>query len=318
MRKLLLALLALALIPSSAFAWGCDGHQIIAMIARAHLTPAVSAEVDKILTADPISAAHNKFCQDTPTDLMAVAAPWADDVKSSTKTFLWHQIDIPITVRSGDYHKWCDPIGPSVNGKDRPGCVINAMEYELNILRDAAQPAAERATALRMIIHFMGDLTQPLHVSDNHDEGGNCTWFRLPFLEKPTNLHAIWDYELITHELQTRKLSETELAALLDDEFSDQGKQWLAGGGNHIEGFAWEAHARGITFVYSLLDPALPMAAPDAGLANKASCDADKKLGQERNVELPQNYIDIARNTVHEQVAKAGYRLAALLNETLK
>lgn len=313
MRKLFLFLIA----ASPAFGWGCDGHQIVALIARTHLTPAVNAVVDKILLASPIPVEHNRFCQDTPTDLMAVSAPWADDVKGSTKTFLWHQIDIPITVRSGDYHQWCDPIGPSVNGKDRPGCIVNAIPYELAILRDPSQSAEARADALRYTIHFLGDLSQPLHVSDNHDEGGNCTSYRLPFLEKPTTLHGIWDYDLITHELKTRKLTEVELAAMLDDEFSGPGSRLMAEKSD-VEAWTWEAHKLAINLVYGLLSPPVHVAPANAGLATKASCDADRARMADTNITINQNYMDLALKTIHQQLATAGYRLAAVLNETLR
>ena len=175
MRTLLPVLMALPLFAGQAFGWGCDGHQMLALIARAHLTPAASAAVDKLFAEAPLTPAHRHFCQDQPTDLMADAAPWADDIKSEDKTFLWHQIDIPMMVDHGDYRQWCERIGPSVNGKDRPGCVINAIEYELGVMRDPIEPAPVRAKALRMLIHLMGDLTQPLHISDNNDQGGSSS-----------------------------------------------------------------------------------------------------------------------------------------------
>jgi hypothetical protein len=316
MRKLLFVLLAFA--PSPAFGWGCDGHQIVAMIARAHLTPAVSAAVDKLLSADPISMAHNRYCQDTPTDLMAVAAPWADDVKSATKTGEWHYIDIPLAVETrADYHKWCEPIGPAADGKDRTGCIVTAIDYEWAILRDAAKPTPERAAALRYLIHFLGDLTQPLHDTDNHDQGGNCTSFRLPFADRPVNLHSIWDSELLTHELKERKLTEVELAAMLDEQFADQGKQWI-GAKTDAEAWAWETHKLAATFAYGLLNPAIPVAPADAGLADKAACDLGKQTVADMNIPIQQNYMDLALNTIHQQIARAGYRLAGLLNETLQ
>jgi hypothetical protein len=317
MRTLLAVLMAMPFCAGSAFGWGCDGHQIVAMIARAHLTPAVSAAVDRILAGAPLAAEHSRFCQDTPTDPMAVAAPWADDVKSSTKTFLWHQIDIPLSVTSGDYRKWCAPIGPSVGGTDRPGCIINAIPFELEILLNPQQSAQTHADALRYLIHFFGDLSQPLHVSDNRDEGGNCTSFRLPFLDKPTTLHGIWDFDLITRELKQKNLSETDLAAMLDEQFADRGKQWLAGKTN-VEAWAWEAHKLAATFAYGLLNPSIPVARPDAGLADKATCDLGRRNVAEMNIAINQNYMDLALSTIHEQLAKAGYRLAGLLNETLR
>ncbi len=59
-----------------------------------------------------------------------------------------------------------------------------------------------RAQALRYVIHFIGDEAQPLHVSDNHDQGGNCTSIRFFAEEKPRNLHSIWDTQLIARALE--------------------------------------------------------------------------------------------------------------------
>jgi nuclease S1 len=316
MRTLLFVPVALLMSASPALGWGCDGHQIVALIAQAHLTPVARAAVEKILAADPISTAHNKFCQDNPLDPMAVAAPWADDVKSSTKTFLWHQIDIPISVDSGDYKKWCDPIGPSVNGKDRPGCIINAVQYEWGILRDEKASAAARGIALRMIIHLMGDLTEPLHVSDNFDEGGNCTTFTVSFLDKPTNLHAIWDYELISREMQQKKITEMTLAEMLDKEFASRYKEW----GErkiYIEGWTWEAHRIGVSQVYGQLKPPLPIQPANAGtVPNRAVCDAGRDKIAAMHIPVEGAYIDNALPVIHEQLAKGGYRLAEVLNDT--
>src|SRR5271157_1467643 len=107
MRTLLAAIAALPLLSASAFGWGCEGHEMVALIARAHLTPQVSAEVDRLLRASPIDPALNRFCKDRPSDLMADSATWADDVKNTEKTGDWHFIDIPRAVTSGDAAKWC-------------------------------------------------------------------------------------------------------------------------------------------------------------------------------------------------------------------
>jgi hypothetical protein len=317
MRTLLFVPMALLISAGTALGWGCDGHQIVALIAQAHLTPAARAAVEKILAADPISTAHNKFCQDNPLDPMAVAAPWADDVKGATKTFLWHQIDIPLSVDSGDYRQWCDPIGPSVDGKDRPGCIINAMQYEWDILRDEKQSAGARGIALRMIIHLMGDLSEPLHIADNADEGGNCTTFTLSFLDKPTNLHSIWDYDLITREMRLKKITEMTLADTLDKEFASRYQEWGTGKID-VEAWAWEAHKLGVSTVYGQLKPPLPLQPPAVGMTTRAMCDAGRAKVAAMHIPVEGAYTDMALPIIHQQLAKAGYRLAEVLNETFK
>src|SRR5215831_15358020 len=149
MRRLIPAIAIFLSSVSRVFGWGCEGHQIVAMIARAHLTPAASAAVDGLLKSNPIDPTLKRFCRDRPADLMADSSTWADDAKNNEKTGNWHYIDIPLTVSGpGPLGAWCPPIGESVDGKDRPGCVTDAIPYEWAILRDASRPVSERATAL--------------------------------------------------------------------------------------------------------------------------------------------------------------------------
>ena len=68
---------------------------MVALIARAHLTPAASISVDQLLRENPIDPALSRFCKDRPSDLMADSATWADDAKTIEKTAEWHFIDIP-------------------------------------------------------------------------------------------------------------------------------------------------------------------------------------------------------------------------------
>jgi hypothetical protein len=199
---------------------------------------------------------------------------------------------------------------------DRPGCIVNAIEYELGTLRDRKKTLSERAVALRYLIHFLGDLSQPLHDTDNHDQGGNCTSFRLPFEDRPSNLHSIWDTGLITHELKTKKLTSMELASMLDEQFAGSGRQ-LLGEKTDVEAWAWEGHKVASNYAYGLLVPEMPIASADAGQADKAACDAERDRMQAMHITLNQNYMDLAMNTIHEQLVRGGYRMAAVLNQAL-
>src|ERR1700688_3061660 len=165
MRIALFLLVALPMLPGSVFGWGCEGHQMVALIARAHLTPAASKAVDQLLRDNPIDPELSRFCTDRPSDLMADAATWADDARTIEKTADWHFIDIPVAVPADPANeqaamKRCKP---AAGGK--PGCIAGAIDYEWAILRDGSQPGPNRARALRYVIHFVGDLSQPLHAS---------------------------------------------------------------------------------------------------------------------------------------------------------
>ena len=313
MRAILFGFLASCLSCGSASAWGCEGHQIVALIARAHLTPEASAAVDQLLQQSPIDPALNRFCKDRPAEPMADAATWADDTKSAEKTGVWHYVDIPLTVSSpgGSLAAWCPAISPSVGGKDRPGCVTNAIEYEWGILRDASRPTAERATALRYIIHFVGDIHQPLHDSDNDDRGGNCTALRFYAEDRPANLHAIWDYKLIEHELTGKKLSQSDLATALDLQFADDWKTWGEKKPDPVS-WAWKGWSLAKQAVYGDLKPSIPLETPNP----QADCDAERDKVAALQISIGDSYFNQTIPIVNEQLAKSGYRLAALLNRT--
>jgi hypothetical protein len=296
----------------SAFAWGCEGHQIVALIARAHLTPAASAAVDRLLRENPIDPALDRFCKDRPADAMADSSTWADDTKRTEKTGVWHYIDIPLTASEhADLAAWCPPIGPSVNGKDRPGCIVNALEYERAILRDTAKPAAERATALRYVIHFAGDIHQPLHDSDNDDSGGNCTSIHFFAEDHPANLHAIWDYKLIQHELTNRKLTQDLLASDLDRQFSAQWPTWGEAKPDPVA-WAWEGWGLAKSVTYGDLKPPIPFVAPNP----QVTCNSERDTVAALKISIGDDYAGQTTPILEKQLAKAGYRLAALLNQT--
>lgn len=287
---------------------------MVALIARAHLTPAVSAAVDVLLKAGPIDPALNRFCKDRPDDLLADAATWADDAKNGEKTSVWHYVDIPRTVTAvTSLDPWCPDIGPSVDGKNRPGCITKAIDYELAILKDGTKPAKDRATALRYIVHFLGDLHQPLHDSDNNDQGGNCTSMQFFGGDKPVNLHSIWDYLLIEHQMEISKLSQPAYAAALDAKFAGRAASVMSAKIDPVA-WAWETHAISESVTYGLLSPQIPKEDPAAGTA----CQAERDKVQALKIAIGDAYFSKSIPVIEEQIAVAGYRLAAVLNATIR
>ena len=319
MRLFLTLFCGLPLLSGSLFGWGCDGHQMVGLIARAHLTPATSAAVDQLLQAYPLDPAAKRYCQNRLEDPMADAASWADDMKSVDKTFTWHFVDIPLGAKQNspgdtDVSRWCEPIGPSVDSKDRPGCVTTAIAYEWSILRDKNQPGAERAKALRYLVHFMGDLSQPLHDSDNHDQGGNCTRIAFFGQEKPENLHGIWDDRLLSRELAAHHATAEQYGAGLDRDF---GKNWQAWGTakTDVNAWAWEGHEISARVTYGTLNPAIPVADPALGQVDRAGCNVGRSAVEALHVTVGDDYMNATMPVIRQQLAKAGYRLAGLLNQ---
>jgi hypothetical protein len=310
-------LAALPMLSGSAFGWGCEGHQMIALIARAHLTPAASTAVDRLLRGSPIDPALNRFCKERPNDPMADSATWADDARNIEKTAEWHFIDIPLAVHADsvpreEAMKWCPSLGDG-----RPGCIVTAIDYEWTILRDGGQSDAARAKALRYLIHFLGDIAQPLHASDNHDRGGNCTSIKFFAEQKPQNLHGIWDYELIARDLQTTKATEPQSAGRLDKNFAGQWADWGEAKPD-VVAWAWESHKLAETVAYADLDPRVPTAAVTAGLADQEACNAERDKVAALHISIGDRYEAQAMPVIREQLARAGYRLAGLLNQTFR
>jgi hypothetical protein len=318
MRIALTLLTALPMLAGSAFGWGCQGHQIVALIARAHLTPAASAAIDRLLRENPIDASLNRFCKDRPEDPMADAATWADDERNVDKTTeRWHFIDIPLAVSAEsvpekDAMKWCPPAGDG-----RPGCIVAALDSQWATLRDANRPAAARAQALRYLIHLVGDEAQPLHASDNHDQGGNCTSIGFFAEQRPRNLHSIWDTQLIARELEADKLTQPRYAGEIDQAFSIQWPEW---GESKMDfsGWAWDSHGIAAKVAYGDLKPRIRIEPATAGEADKEACNLERESVAELGISIGDEYFREAMPVIRGQLAKAGYRLAGLLNQAFQ
>jgi hypothetical protein len=301
MRPILTFLAILPLTTVSAFGWGCEGHQVIALIARAHLTPQASMAVDRLLRENPIDPALNRFCKDRGSDPMADSATWADDARTIEKTAEWHFIDIPLAVHGEgqDAMKWCGA-----------GCIVSAIDREWALLRDSSQPPPVRARALRYLIHFVGDLAQPLHAADNHDRGGNCTEMRFFSEGKPENLHAIWDYKILARDLEAKKATQAQYARALDADFPGSEPRI------NVLAWTWDSHAIAATVAYGDLKPPIPMASATSGTADQAACTAERAAVGALHISIDDDYVNRALPVIREQLAKAGDRLAALLNQT--
>src|ERR1035437_169686 len=96
--------------PSFAWAWGCEGHQVVALLAEKHLNPRALATVKQILNDAPIDSTLNRYCKQGGIDAMADASTWADDIRPQRpKAAPWHYIDIPLGTSHMDITKFCAP-----------------------------------------------------------------------------------------------------------------------------------------------------------------------------------------------------------------
>jgi hypothetical protein len=290
-----------------AMGWWCEGHEAVAIIAGKHMSPAAMAATTKLLKDYP--ALIPRACKDAVTDPMAIASTWADDVKRSEKTSSWHYMDLPLGMKKGDPEEYCAPIGPSVNGGERPGCILSALRSMVNILHSEKESAEEKATALRYLIHLVGDLHQPLHTTANNDQGGNCT--PVQFFDEPkvANLHAVWDGMALNRHLKDTNEKFADFVDRIDQQFAPKRAGWIKNS-PEFDKWAMEGHAIAQKIVYGDLEPKPPVEKYDP----KPECNVERERFGALHITAGDRYEKEAAPVIEEQLAKAGYRLAEILN----
>lgn len=270
-----------------AFAWGDLGHQVTALIAYQHLNAKARTALDVLLASDTDSL--------TPPDF-ASRTTWADRYRTTHReTAPWHFADIEID--SGDLSAACFGFPPLAAGQPASqgpsqDCVINKIDEFTVELSNPQTPAAERLLALKFLIHFIGDMHQPLHSSDHNDKGGNCVGLSPPSPDgQETNLHAYWDVGTV-NVLGT---DAATVAKKLDADISEaQVSDWSKGS---TRSWALEAFELAKRDVYQLNK--LPTCAAPGSVA------------------LSDAYVKAAQADANLQLRRAGIRMALLLNQAL-
>lgn len=262
-----------------ALAWSGLGHRMVGELAQRHLNPVAQAEVAMLLAGEP-----------DPT--LAGVATWADALRAESPalykaTSSWHYINAKGGGCAFDLARDC----PDGN------CVVEAILKQRAILADRSQPLAARRDALKFIVHFVGDIHQPMHAGSHPDRGGNEFQISLRTPIEPeeyarknyvdgvmgTNLHSIWDFYI----------------------FASTGHS-LADYSNRLDALPWPPYPPASQY------DVMPLAW--AG----ESC----RLIDARGLYPPQHtmddaYLDAMRPLAEQRVRQAAWRLAQLLNETL-
>jgi hypothetical protein len=186
---------SIALPIHQAFAWGYEGHEIIPLAAYRFLDPAVREKIAAMLAADQDSLTGHDI---------ANAATWADRHRDSDRrgrgdhyrqTRQRHFVDVELADPNLDTACFGHPpLAPGTAASNGPAqaCVVDKIEQFTTEIADPRTDPAERLAALKFVLHFVGDLHQPLHAADDHDAGGNrkrvvADGFR------PGNLHHFSD-----------------------------------------------------------------------------------------------------------------------------
>lgn len=260
-RRLALALL-LACVPLHALAWGPTGHRIVAALAERGLNA-------------PARAALRPLLARSHADELADVATWADDLRDDRRRrTLWRATSKLHFVNFADATCRYDARRDCADGR----CAVGAIERYAGVLGDRARSVDERAEALRMLVHLVADVHQPLHAGYRRDAGGNRYQVRVEGVAgRGTNLHALWDTPVL---------------------------------GDRRDG--WRARAA------DLGRAPLPATTGDAADWAEESCRATRDTGvYPARHRVDAGYLERARPLAERRLRQAGARLAAVLNHAL-
>jgi hypothetical protein len=282
---------ALWMVCAPVFAWGDQGHQVIGLIAEHYLEPAVRQRVRAMLAGDESGLTTKDIARE---------ATWADKYRDSdrdttkvryNRTRNWHFMNLELDGANLDRACFGRPVlPPGVEASSGPAedCVLDKIDEFSAELENPETGARERLVALQFLLHLVGDLHQPLHAADDHDQGGNRKTASAPGIAANT-LHHLWDVEFVAR----LGGGETEIAQRLIGAITpSQRAKWSAG---KPEDWARETYSVAQSHAYGLLPvPSTP-----------------------GHYELPAAYVTDAIAVTSEQLGKAGVRLALMLNQSL-
>ena len=201
MKKLGFACTLMLIIPYYSMAWGVLGHRVIGEIADHHLSAKARVEIKKILGNESIAMASN----------------WGDFVKSDKSydyLYSWHYINLPSGMGSDQVYEKLK--------NDTAANLYNRIEFLVKELKSKKISKEKKLIYLKLLIHFVGDAHQPMHTGRPEDRGGND--IKLYWFNNPTNLHRIWDEQL----MEFQQLSYTEHTKAIDYTSLSQRQKWQA------------------------------------------------------------------------------------------
>ncbi len=248
-------------LPFGSMAWGLLGHRIVGQIADTYLTKHAKQEIFKILGTESIAMASN----------------WADFIKSDPSlSYLspWHYCDIKGGLNATEFKAFLDT--------DTATDAYTKINFLVRRLKDKNLEQDTKVMYLRLLIHIVGDVHQPLHVGRPEDQGGNkikVLWFDVSY-----NLHSIWDNQLISFQ----QLSYTEYVAAINHTTEAQRKEWQQ---QPLSAWLWDSYQ----------------------LAEKIYADVKQP---DQKLSYKYNYDYLA--PLNLQLLKGGVHLAGLLNDIFK
>ncbi len=257
--RILLLSIAISTISNAASAWwGPTGHRVVGEIASKYLT----------------GKARNAIREILGTESIAISSNWADFVKSDTSlNYLspWHYVNIKAGLSNSEFNSWLK--------KDTITDAYTKLNFLIAELKNKQLSLEKKQKYLKLLIHIVGDIHQPLHVGRLEDQGGNR--IKVQWFNEPANLHSVWDEKLI----EMQKLSYTEYTLAINHSTKTQRKNWQQ---QPLEQWLYESYQLAEKIYGSITQP-------------------DQKIGFRYNFD----FIEI----VNQQLLKGGIHLAGLLNE---
>lgn len=238
--------------------WGVTGHRTIGKIAENHLTPQAAAAVRELLG----------------TATLADVSTWPDEVRSQPEykhTAPWHYLNLSLGLSYAEFQQKVEHMTEEN--------VYSAVLKQEQVLGSTESTREEKIEALKFIVHFVGDLHQPMHVSRAEDKGGNT--IQLNYEGKGTNLHAVWDSKLLDHQ----GLDYNQLAEKYDHVSDKQVKEWQS---DPLIRWVWESYQ----------------------ISTKLYTEVDAMSSRSIDDSYYQAQIEI----IHQRLVMAGVRLAGVLN----
>lgn len=235
-------------------AWGAEGHQAVAWIAESELTPKAAEAVHQLLA---LEGKHH----------LSEVSSWADGIRGSKPGLTAHSVRIRFQDDKYDPNKVCRKVGR---------CVVYGVQNSKQILLDANSSADEKLIALKLLVHFVGDIHQPLHAIKQTGS------FNVTIGRRQTTLHTLWD-----RSVRYMKVPPVVLAQQLMSESTPivQGDAPM---------WAEESHRIAKYEIYK----------------------NNIKIAQGLEpITIPRNYIQIISPTVRNQIKLAGVRLGQELNQ---
>jgi len=244
--------------PFSEEDWGKTGHRVSGAIAEMLLKPAARKAIAELLDGESLAS----------------ASTFADEIKSDrsySKYSPWHYVNYPLDSSYAN------------SPKSEYGDVVRGTEYCLSVLRNPGSTREEKAFHLRLLIHFVGDLHQPLHAGRAEDKGGNDIQVR--WFNQGSNLHRVWDSNMLeSYGMSYSEIAEELMRPADRKRLKGERNKWMKG---TVADWVDESHQI-VKQIYS-----------------------SAEVGEKLSYRYSYDYNEL----MFEQLKKAGFRIAYLLND---